>query len=469
MTEQGQKGIPKHIVHSFQIHQENENISNNSDDDDNEHEIDIDYYERNFPIGSLFSFALQSSNTNVKDVNGAITNADVNANINPCSFHIGEGARLILKSAVLNPSHNDIKGRLSLFVSTNVNPDYVCICPNISNDRPVHDLSISVVGPALLQFALVHYRDGNDDDENDGHFESINLFGNVKLCDSDKQQLVSEAYQTFLQLEADADVNTAAADDNGDSNVDDSHDDDDKDMEYVVTETKPKDSTLNTNTSIKGSAKKKRKLSSANATQVQEKEINEPTPSSKTTSTSKSTASPSTKDTNESSPEPKKLTKKQRKKLAKEKEQQLQKVIAKENNHPTPSTESAESIASKRTRSLTRERMIAGGIRIQDILHGTGSTTRSGRKVSINYIGTFPDTDKVFDKNQSKSSPLTFRIGTGEVIRGLDRGMVGMKVGGERVITIPPKLGYGVKGSGGIPPNSILCFTVKLKSMGDKN
>jgi FKBP-type peptidyl-prolyl cis-trans isomerase len=123
----------------------------------------------------------------------------------------------------------------------------------------------------------------------------------------------------------------------------------------------------------------------------------------------------------------------------------------------------------KRTRSITKPRTIQGGIRIQDIVHGSGSAVRNGRRVSINYVGTFPnDGNKIFDKNQSKGKPLTFRLGTGEVIKGLDRGMIGMKVGGEREITIPPKLGYGEKGTSGIPGNSTLCFTVQLKSMGGK-
>jgi len=73
----------------------------------------------------------------------------------------------------------------------------------------------------------------------------------------------------------------------------------------------------------------------------------------------------------------------------------------------------------------------------------------------------------VFDKNHSKQHPLVFRQGTGEVIRGLERGLEGMKVGGERVINIPSKLGYGTKGAGDdIPPDSDLTFEVKLLKVG---
>lgn len=158
------------------------------------------------------------------------------------------------------------------------------------------------------------------------------------------------------------------------------------------------------------------------------------------------------------------LTKKQRKKLAKQKEMELQKVVAEVNNHSEKKKEVKK--PEEKKVSLTRKRMIEGGITVQDIIHGTGSMIRSGRKISINYTGTFPDSGKVFDKNTSKSNPLTFRVGTGEVIKGLDRGLAGMKVGGERVITIPPELAYGKKGSGNIPGNATLCFSVKLLSVG---
>lgn len=166
------------------------------------------------------------------------------------------------------------------------------------------------------------------------------------------------------------------------------------------------------------------------------------------------------------SSEPSKLTKKQRKLLAKKKEQELQKVVAKENHHEAKAAASKQ-VETKNV-SLTRPRMIEGGIVVQDIIHGNGAAVRTGRKVSIHYTGTFPETDKVFDKNNSKGNPLTFRTGTREVIKGLDQGLVGMKVGGERVITVPPKLGYGKKGSGNIPGGATLCFAVKLLSVGGK-
>ncbi len=449
-----EKEIPQYIVHSFQIHQERE-----------DHDvIDIDYYERNFPIGSLFSFNLQSSNNaaNSESILSPLDELSWDENINPCTINVGEGAHLMLKSAVLNPSDvlqtdknaSSLCGTWSLYVSTNVNPDYVCIAPNISKQQPVHDLSISVMGPAIIKFALVYNNCDQEEIEVSERFHIINIFGNVKLCPADKGKLISESYKSFLQLEAD-------------QNADVDFDSNEADADFHESKNNGRDAEMNSamtvdDTEAKGTSssesapkKKKRKLSFERDT-ANEKENK--------TDLDESTATPSP------SPEPKKLTKKQRKKLAKEKEKQLQSVIAKDNNHASPSklkkSSDAADTPSIANKSLTRQRMIEGGILVQDIIHGTGSAIRNGRRVSINYVGTFPDTNKVFDKNQSKSAPLTFRVGTGEVIKGLDKGLLGMKVGGERVITIPPELGYGKKGNGDIPGNSTLCFTVQLKSMG---
>ena len=94
--------------------------------------------------------------------------------------------------------------------------------------------------------------------------------------------------------------------------------------------------------------------------------------------------------------------------------------------------------------------------------------TSNGKMISINYEGTFPDVKDtpVFDKNQSRSNPLSFRHGCGSVIKGLDVGLKGMRVGGEREIKIPAEMGYGKKKNGKIPANSVLLFYVKLVKVG---
>jgi len=171
-----------------------------------------------------------------------------------------------------------------------------------------------------------------------------------------------------------------------------------------------------------------------------------------------------------------KLSKKQRKKLAKKKSKELEEVIARENFHMTSSNsgdkeklEKSNQTKKTKTTSLTKQRSLPGGILIQDIIHGTGPTVKSGKKVSITYEGSFPETGKIFDKNLNKNKPLVFRINTGEVIKGLERGMEGMKVGGERIIITPPALAYGRHGSPPtIPKNATLSFAVTLLSVGGK-
>ena len=116
---------------------------------------------------------------------------------------------------------------------------------------------------------------------------------------------------------------------------------------------------------------------------------------------------------------------------------------------------------------MTRERRLAGGIIVSDLLLGSGPTVKPGKRISLHYTGSLKSTGKVFDKNNSKQHPLIFRQGTGEVIRGLERGLEGMNVGGERIITVPSNLGYGKKGAGlDIPPGSDLVFEVKVLKVG---
>jgi len=84
-------------------------------------------------------------------------------------------------------------------------------------------------------------------------------------------------------------------------------------------------------------------------------------------------------------------------------------------------------------------------------------------KVSMRYVGKLPN-GKIFDSN-TKGKPFTFKLGVGEVIKGWDEGVAGMKVGGERLLIIPPSLGYGNRKLDGIPPNSTLRFEIKLLDM----
>jgi peptidylprolyl isomerase len=100
-------------------------------------------------------------------------------------------------------------------------------------------------------------------------------------------------------------------------------------------------------------------------------------------------------------------------------------------------------------------------LKIEDTQPGTGQEVKSGDTVVIHYNGTLTDGTK-FDSSYDRGEPFETQIGTGQVIKGWDQGVVGMKVGGKRKLTIPPDLGYGAQGAGPIPPNSTLIFEVEL-------
>ena len=109
-----------------------------------------------------------------------------------------------------------------------------------------------------------------------------------------------------------------------------------------------------------------------------------------------------------------------------------------------------------------KERTTPSGLKITDLVVGSGPEAKSGDKVSVNYRGTLTN-GKEFDSSYSRNEAFNFPLGAGRVIRGWDEGVAGMKVGGKRKLVIPPDLGYGERGAGGvIPPNATLIFDVEL-------
>jgi FKBP-type peptidyl-prolyl cis-trans isomerase FkpA len=104
----------------------------------------------------------------------------------------------------------------------------------------------------------------------------------------------------------------------------------------------------------------------------------------------------------------------------------------------------------------------ASGLIIEDLVAGEGAEATAGIEVTVHYTGWLTD-GKKFDSSKDRDDPFVFPLGGGRVIRGWDEGVQGMKIGGKRKLTIPPDLGYGARGAGGvIPPNATLVFEVEL-------
>ena len=114
------------------------------------------------------------------------------------------------------------------------------------------------------------------------------------------------------------------------------------------------------------------------------------------------------------------------------------------------------------SRSAQSEVTTASGLRYVDLVTGTGPSPKPGQTVSVHYTGTLENGTK-FDSSVDRGQPFTFQIGVGRVIKGWDEGVMTMKIGGKRRLIIPPQLGYGARGAGGvIPPNATLIFDVEL-------
>jgi len=134
----------------------------------------------------------------------------------------------------------------------------------------------------------------------------------------------------------------------------------------------------------------------------------------------------------------------------------------KANTSTTPSTPSTSSPMKVSGQPTTT----ASGLQFWDIVVGTGATATPGSMVRVHYSG-FLTTGQKFDSSRDRGEPFSFPLGQGQVIKGWDEGVAGMKVGGQRQLRIPPQLGYGAEGAGGaIPPNATLIFDVELLAVG---
>ena len=134
---------------------------------------------------------------------------------------------------------------------------------------------------------------------------------------------------------------------------------------------------------------------------------------------------------------------------------------ARSKSSETPSTTSTDQ--NNPPPSMNPETPSATELKIETLTPGTGVATKSGDKLTVNYTGSLTN-GTVFDSSIPRGRPFTFTVGGGQVIKGWDQGLLGMKVGEKRKLTITPDLGYGAQGTPGgpIPPNATLIFEVEL-------
>lgn len=123
---------------------------------------------------------------------------------------------------------------------------------------------------------------------------------------------------------------------------------------------------------------------------------------------------------------------------------------------PEASMSTATTMATQATTSASLQK--------EDSIVGTGAEATNGKRVSVHYTGTLTDGTK-FDSSKDRNEPFEFTLGEGRVIAGWEQGVLGMKEGGKRKLTIPPELGYGQQAVGPIPPNSTLLFEIELLSV----
>lgn len=123
-----------------------------------------------------------------------------------------------------------------------------------------------------------------------------------------------------------------------------------------------------------------------------------------------------------------------------------------------------ENVINERTSALKQAVDSKGKLKsmvIDEVKIGTGEEVKAGDTVSVHYVGTLQNGQE-FDNSKKRGAPFEFTVGAGQVIRGWDEGLVGMQIGGQRILVIPPDMAYGEKGIGPIPGGATLVFSIEL-------
>ena len=453
---------------------------------------------RSLPLGSLLGLHIPlhlTSNTEAHEEDG-------NKQPTTCiivKVKLSEKSRVVLSNVCLDVSECRFEQVKLLFRCTPIDNDqggndgnemeapWLCLCNYLSQEKggaglsPNTPLKLEVMGPCMTEWkAIGTYHPSSNSSSLVG---GVDVFGTITPSADFGSEETGGVLVTRLGDAAVEDANAVEESKVGASN-DRNNQESNQKSSTKISFTKMDDE--NSKNIKEQSKPKKRKLNPQGENQQDEP----------TAVTTKATVPLQLEKNNGN-----KLTKNQRKKLARQKAQQLEEALKAarlEDSSPTNNT-SYDSISNEKQSkkektdastqptstttstdtkcnsskpqskptSLTRERRLPGGILLRDILIGTGTPITSGRRVTLHYTASLHSTGKVFDKNYSKTHPLVFRQGTGEVIRGLERGLEGMKVGGERVLTVPSKLAYGETGMGEtVPPNSDLVFEVKVVKVG---